>query len=73
MTHICVGNLTNIGSDHGLLPGRRQAIIWTNAGMLLFVPLGTHWNSHIFIEQNTFKNVVCQVAAILSRPVKLFI
>ena len=27
MTHICVGNLTIIGSDNGLSPGRRQAII----------------------------------------------
>ena len=35
MTHICVGNLTIFGSDNGLAPGRRQAIIWTNAGILL--------------------------------------
>ena len=34
-THICVGKLTTIGSDNGLSPGRRQAIIWTNAGILL--------------------------------------
>ena len=27
--------LTIIGSDNGLSPGRRQAIIWTNAGILL--------------------------------------
>ena len=27
VTHICVGNLTNIGSDNGLSPGRRQATI----------------------------------------------
>ena len=26
VTHICVGNLTIIGSDNGLSPGRRQAI-----------------------------------------------
>ena len=25
--YVCVGKLTNIGSDNGLLPGRRQAII----------------------------------------------
>ena len=30
VTHICVGNLTIIGSENGLSPGRRQAIIWTN-------------------------------------------
>ena len=42
MTHICVGNLTIICSDDGLLPGQRQAIIWTNAGILLIGPLGTN-------------------------------
>ena len=35
VTHICVGKLTIIGSYNGLSPGRRQAIIWTNAGILL--------------------------------------
>ena len=34
MMHICVGKLIIIGSDNGLLPGRRQAIIWTSAGIL---------------------------------------
>ena len=33
--HVCISNLTIIGSDNGLSPGRRQAIIWTNAGILL--------------------------------------
>ena len=41
VTHICVTNLTTIGSDNGLSPGRRQAIIWTNAGTFSIVPLGT--------------------------------
>ena len=35
LTHICVSKLTIIGSDNGLSPGRHQAIIWTNAGILL--------------------------------------
>ena len=35
---ICVGNLTIIGSENGLSRGRQQAIIWTNAGILLFWP-----------------------------------
>ena len=48
--HICV---TNIGSDNGLSPGRRQAIIWNNAGILLIGPLGTNF-SEILIEINTF-------------------
>ena len=49
MTHICVGKLTNIGSDNGLSPGRRQAIIWTNDGILLIGTLGTNF-SEILIE-----------------------
>ena len=53
VTHICVGKLTIIGSDNGLSPGRRQAIIWTNAGILLIGPLGTNF-SEIYIEILTF-------------------
>ena len=49
VTHICVNKLTIIGSDNGLPPGRRQAIIWTNAGLLLIGPLGTNF-SEILIE-----------------------
>ena len=53
VTHICVGNLTIIGSDSGLSPGRRQAIIWTNAGILSIGPLGTDF-SEILIKIHTF-------------------
>ena len=35
---MCVANLTIIGLDNGLSPGRRQAIIWTSAGVLLIGP-----------------------------------
>ena len=48
VTHICVGNQTIIGSDNGLSPDRRQAIIWTNAGILLIRPLGTNFNEMLF-------------------------
>ena len=44
VTHICVTKLTIIGSDNGLSPGRRQAIIWTNADVLLIWPLGTNFS-----------------------------
>ena len=44
VTHKCVGNLTIIGSDNGLSPGRRQAIIWTNAVILLIRILGTNFS-----------------------------
>ena len=53
VTHICVGKLTIIGSDNGLSPERRQAIIWTNAGILLIGSLGTNFNE-ISIEIQTF-------------------
>ena len=51
--HICVSKLTIIGSDNGLSPERRQAIIWTNAGILLIGPLGTNF-SEILIVIQTF-------------------
>ena len=44
VTHICFSKLTIIGSDNGLSPGRRQAIIWTNAGILLIRVLGTNFS-----------------------------
>ena len=42
MTHICVSELTTMGSYNGLSSGRRQAIIWNNAGLLLIELLGTN-------------------------------
>ena len=53
VTHICVSKLIIIGSDNGLSPGRRQAIIWTNAGILLIGPFGTNF-SEFLIEMYTF-------------------
>ena len=53
VTHICDSKQTIIGSDNGLSPGRRQAIIWTNAGILLIGPLGTNFNE-ILIEIHAF-------------------
>ena len=43
------GRLTHMRPDNGLSPGRRQAIIWTNVGILLIGPLGTKF-SGIIIE-----------------------
>ena len=53
VTDTCVSKLTIIGSDKGLSPGRRQAIIWTNAGILLIRPLETNF-SEIWIKIHTF-------------------
>ena len=52
-THICISKLTIIGSDNGLSPGWRQAIIWTNAGILLIGTIGTDF-SEIPSEIHTF-------------------
>ena len=74
VTHICVSELPTIGSDNGLSPGRRQAIIWTNAGILLIRTLGINF-SEILSEIHTlsFKKMYLKMssgkpAAILSRP-----
>ena len=56
VTHICVSKLTIIGSDNGLSPARRQAITYTNAGILLIGPLGTSF-SEILIGIQTFSFV----------------
>ena len=53
VTHTYVSKLTTIGSDNGLAPLRRQAIIWTNAGILLMEPLETIF-SEILIETLNF-------------------
>ena len=53
VTHVCISKLTIIGSDNGLSPDWCQAIIWTNAGILLIGSLGTNF-SEILIEIHTF-------------------
>ena len=69
VTHICVGNLTIIVANNGLSPGRRQAIIWTNAGILLIEPLGTSL-SEILIEilPFSFKKMRLKVSSATWRP-----
>ena len=69
VTHICVGKLTIIGSDNGLSPGRRQAIIWTNAGIELIGPLGTNFNEiSIGIQKFAFKKMHLKVSSAKWRP-----
>ena len=69
VTYICVNELTIIGSDNALSPNRRQAIIWTNAGILLIGPLGTNF-SEILIEILTFsfKKMRFKVSSAKRRP-----
>ena len=72
VTHICVCNLSIIGSDNRLSPGRHQAITCTNAGIMLTGPLWIKtWhfnlNLYIFIQENAFEYIVCEMAAIFSQ------
>ena len=39
---VCVSKQSIVGSDNGLWRGRRQASIWTNAGILSIEHLGTN-------------------------------
>ena len=67
-------NNLSMAKHTGLSPGRREAIIWTNTGILLIDPQGTNFSEifieiyTFFIQENAFENIVCETAAILSRP-----
>ena len=66
---MCVGNLTIIGSDNGLSPGRRQVIIWTNAGILLIGPLGTNFSEvEIGIHAFSYKKMHLKMSSVKWRP-----
>ena len=69
VTHICVRNQAIIGSDNGLSPGRRQAIIWTNAGILLIRPLETNFSEiAILIYTFPFKKMHMKMSSGKWRP-----
>ena len=69
VTHICVSRLTIIGSDNGLSPGRRQAIIWTNAGILLIRTLGTNFSEiSSKIPAFSFKKMHLKMSSAKWRP-----
>ena len=70
MTHIYVGNLTIIGLDNALSPGRRQAIIWTKAWMLLIWPLETNFGENLVeIHKFSLNKIHLKITyAILPRP-----
>ena len=69
VTHICVGNLTIVGSDNGLSPGRRQAITWTNVGIWLIGPLGTNFCEMLIeIHAFSFKKIHMKMSSGNWRP-----
>ena len=72
MTHICVCKLTIIGSDNGLSPRQRQAIIWTNAGIWLIRPLGTEFGEILIeIHKFSFKKMHLKMSSARRRPICL--
>ena len=69
VTHICVSKLTIIGSDNGLSLDRRQAIIWTNAGILLIWTLGTNFSEILSeIHAFSFKKMHLKMSSAKWRP-----
>ena len=55
--------------DNGLSPGRRQAIIWTNDGILLIGPLGTNFSEIISkIHTFLFKKMLLKTSSAKGRP-----
>ena len=69
VTHICVIEPTIIGSDNGLSPGRRQAIIWTNDGILLTGPWGTNFSEILIsIQTFSFKKMHLEMLSAKRRP-----
>ena len=66
VTHICVSDLTSIGSDNGL---SCQVIIRTNAGILLIRPLGTNFREFLVkILIFSFKKIRLKVSSAKRRP-----
>ena len=69
VTHKCVSRLTTIGSDNALSPDRRQAIIWTNAAILLIGPLGANFSEILIgIDTFSFKNMHLKISSGKRRP-----
>ena len=69
VTHICVSKLTIIGSNNGLSPGRHQAIIWTNVGILFIEPLETNFSEILIVIQIfSFKKMRLKMSSAKWRP-----
>ena len=63
------GERCEIGSDNSLSPGRRQAIIWTNAGILLIGPWGTNFSENLIdIHTFSFKKIHLKMSSAKWRP-----
>ena len=71
-TYICVSKIIIIGSDYGLSPGQHQAIIKTNAGILLTGPLGTNFSDILIrIQTYSFKKMHFKIPSAKWHPLCL--
>ena len=71
-THICVNNLSIFASDNGLSPGRRQAIIWTNAAILLIGPMAINFSEILIVIQIfSFKKMYLKLSSAKWRLLRL--
>ena len=69
VTRIYANKITVIGSDNGLSPGQRQAIIWTNAGILLIGTLRTNFSEILIaIRPFSFKKMDLKISSGKWRP-----
>ena len=58
-----------MGSDNGLSPVRRKAILWTNAGILLIGLLGTNFSDILIVIQTfSFKKLHLKTSSAKWRP-----
>ena len=69
VTHLCVCKLTSVATVNGLSHGRRQTIIWNNAGILLIRPLGTNFSEFLIeIQTFSFKKIRLKMSSAKWRP-----
>ena len=63
VTHICVGKTSQLCFRYWL-------VAWNivNLNLMNKIQWIPKWNSYIFIQENAYENVVCEMAAILPRP-----
>ena len=68
VTHICISKLAIIGSDQATSHYLNQWWNIVNWNLTNTSQWNLNRNSYIFIQENAFENVICEMAAILSQP-----
>ena len=74
VTHKCICKLTITGSDNGFVvwtaPSHYLNQCWNIVNWTLENKFqwNLNHNSNLFIQENAFENIVCEIASILSRP-----